>query len=226
VCALVQRNNRLDPLIVGILMAFILHSLGLVVMGRPNIGLLQRATIFNAVQNLLTVPPLVTRIVTLSIIVGVFALALTVLLSTRYGLWLKAFGNNQNLVALLGKNPERLRIIGLALGNCLAALSGCLTAQASGYADINMGIGQALIGIAMILLGKELLRHMAKTDIAHDGLGIGCVFLGCIVYFLLTNELIRFGLNPVYLKMAIGIFLIGFLLFTGRRDAASRGFSS
>ncbi len=225
VCALVQRNNRVDPLIAGILMAFILHSLGLVIMERPNIGLLQSSTIFNVMQHLFNGPPLLMRVISLAAMIIVFALAVILLLRTRFGLWLKAFGNNQNLVALLGKNPETLRMVGLALGNGFAALSGCLTAQASGYADINMGFGQALIGIAIILLGKELQRLMAKADVSHDALGIVCVFLGTMVYFLLTNELIRWGLNPVYLKMAVGIFLIAFLLLTGRRVASLQGFS-
>lgn len=225
ICAKVQEKNRLDPLIAGILMAFILHSLSLVIMQRPNIGLLHITTLFNFSQNLISASPLLVRVLTLVAIMLILSVALTACLSTRFGLWLKAFGNNQNLVALLGKNPERLRMIGLALGNGLAAMSGCLTAQASGYADVNMGFGQALIGIAMILIGKEMLRLISKTDTAHDGLGIFCTLLGCATYFLLTNELIRYGLNPVYLKMAIGIFLIGFLLFTSRREASARGFS-
>ena len=226
ICALVQQKNRLDPLIAGILMAFILHSLGLLVMERPNIGLLQSATIFNFLNNVIVAPPLFIRVASLAALMILLAIGLSLMLSTRFGLWLKAFGNNQNLVALLGKNPETLRVIGLAVGNSLAAFSGCLTAQASGYADINMGFGQALIGIAMILLGREFLHLLTKTDVVHDALRIACVFLGTVVYFLLTNELIRFGLNPVYLKMAIGIFLIAFLLFAGQREASLRGFLS
>lgn len=226
VCAIAERKNRVDPLIVGILMAFMLHSLSLVVMARPNIGLLQSSSVFNVMNELFTMPPLFARVLSLLLITGVIAALLGILLSTRIGLWLKAFGNNQNLVAMLGKNPENLRIIGLALGNGLAAFSGCLTAQASGYADINMGFGQALVGIAMILLGKEVLRLFSRSDCTPDAVALLCVLLGIILYFFLMNELIRFGLDPVYLKMAIGIFLMSFLLLSSKREAHVRELSS
>ncbi len=220
--AYVQRSNRLDPLIVGILMTFILHSLSLAIMERPNIGLLHNDTIFSLMKKFASAQPLVVRVLALTMIVSVLSLMLGVFLSSRHGLWLKSFGNNQILVALLGKNPERLRIAGLAIGNALAALSGCLTAQASGYADINMGFGQALIGIAVILLGKELVNFLSRSGRDNDAINIFSVFIGTLIYFGVTNELVRLGLNPVYLKMAIGGFLICFMLMTAKNDKVAR----
>ncbi len=216
IAAIAQYKSRIDPLITGILMAFILHSLSLVVMARPNIGLLQTTTIFTVIDGVM-MSPLFVRVAMLVAIMMSLVVLLSVILSSRYGLWLKAFGNNANLVALLGKSPERLRVVGLAIGNALAALSGCLTAQASGYTDINMGFGQALIGISIILLSKELVRLLSSADMVSDAVSLGAVMLSCIIYFVLTNELIRWGLNPVYLKMAIGVSLIAFLLFTSRQ---------
>jgi putative ABC transport system permease protein len=207
--ALIQRHNRIDPLIAGILMAFILNSVGLIIMQRPNIGLLG---IIRSNE----------RYLILALIIPVLALALTWLLNSRYGLWLKAFGNNQELVAMLGKDPENLRMVGLALSNGMAALSGCLTAMASGYADINMGFGQALIGIAMILIGRQLVHIFKRHDIVQDIIAILFTFLGVILYFVITNEVIRYGLSPVYLKMAIGALLILFLLMSSDRAAHSR----
>lgn len=226
IVSMIQKKNRIDPLIAGILMAFVLHSLSLVVMQRPNIGLLKSVSIFSVSADFFQLSPSSSRLLVLVTLLGIIAVALGIYLSSSRGLWLKAFGNNQDLVALLGQNPEMLRLRGLALGNGLAALSGCLTAQASGYADINMGFGQALIGIAMILLGKELLRFFSKRDVFHDGVVIVSVFSGATLYFFLTNELIRLGLNPVYLKMAIGVFLIAFLLISSQRSAQASGRSS
>lgn len=204
--ALIQAHNRIDPLIAGILMAFILNSVSLVIMQRPNIGLLG-----------LSSPQERTLILALSI--PILALVLSVFLMSKIGLWLKAFGNNQQLVAMLGRDPEKLRIMGLSLSNGLAALSGCFTALASGYADINMGFGQALIGIAMILIGRQLLHIFKRHDLVQDIAAISFTFLGVILYFVLTNEVIRYGLSPVYLKMAIGAFLILFLLLASDRAA-------
>lgn len=206
VTALIQARNRIDPLIAGILMAFILNSVSLVIMQRPNIGLLG-----------LSSPE--QRALILAIIIPLLAFGLSLFLMSKIGLWLKAFGNNQQLVAMLGQNPESLRIMGLSLSNGLAALSGCFTALASGYADINMGFGQALIGIAMILIGRQLLHIFKRHDLVQDVAAIAFTFLGVILYFVLTNEVIRYGLSPVYLKMAIGAFLILFLLLASDRAA-------
>lgn len=219
VCALVQYNNRIDPLIAGILMAFILHSLSLIIMQRPNIGLLATTNIFNYAENLLKLPTSINRLIILIIIGSILYISLSLFLVSFLGLWLKAFGNSQTLVAMLGQNPERLRLTGLALGNGLAALSGCLIAQAAGYADINMGFGQALIGIAMVLIGRELLHFFSRSQgqQKNDYLSLFFSFVGIFIYFFLTNELIRYGLSPIYLKMAIGILLIVFLSMASRR---------
>jgi putative ABC transport system permease protein len=204
ITALIQRNNRIDPLIAGILMAFILNSLSLVIMQRPNIGLLGLTSVS-------------MRGMILALIIPILAFGLSIFLMSKTGLWLKAFGNNQQLVAMLGQNPERLRMVGLSISNGLAALSGSLSALASGYADINMGFGQALIGIAMILIGRQLLNIFKRHDLVQDIAAISFTFLGVILYFVLTNEVIRYGLSPVYLKMAIGAFLILFLLLASDR---------
>lgn len=207
--ALIQRHNRIDPLIAGILMAFILNSVGLIIMQRPNIGLLGLASASE-------------RSIVLAVMAPILVIALGLLLRSQLGLWLKAFGNNQDLVAMLGRNPESFRMAGLSLSNALAALSGCLTALASGYADINMGFGQALTGIAMILVGRQLLIIFKRHELAPDLVALAFTFVGVCFYFVLTNEVIRYGLSPVYLKMAIGGLLILFLLLASDRAALTR----
>lgn len=209
VVALVQRKNRIDPLIAGILMAFILNSLSLVIMQRPNIGLLGLSSAHE-------------RGIMLALLIPVLSIGLSVFLMARIGLWLKAFGNNPDLVAMLGRDPECLRMMGLSLSNGLAALSGTLIAQASGYADINMGFGQALIGIAMILVGRQLLHIFKRRDLIKDATALLFTFIGVVMYFVLTNEVIRYGLSPVYLKMAIGALLIVFLLLASDRAVHGR----
>jgi putative ABC transport system permease protein len=217
--ALVQRKNRIDPLIAGILMAFILNSLSLVVMERPNIGLLRANTIFEEFYGLCDLSAPFIRFVVLFIICVVITALLALLLRTKIGLWLKAFGNNAELVAMLGQNPEHYRMLGLMISNALAALCGCLTAQASGYADVNMGLGQALIGIAMILIGRQLMVLFGLRRLMSELFKLAFTWLGVILYFILTNELIRYGLSPVYLKMAIGGLLIIFLYFASEPAA-------
>jgi len=221
--ALIQRRNRIDPLIAGILMAFILNSLSLVVMQRPNIGLLTHSMLFEWAAGFSKISIITARFLCLVILALLISTALVFLLRSKMGLWLKAFGNNESLVALLGKNPERLRMMGLSLSNALAAFTGCLTAEASGYADINMGLGQALIGIAMILVGRQLYLLFKHRDVMSDLFAILCILFGVIIYFVLTNEVIRYGLSPVYLKMAIGGLLIIFLWVASDPAISRRG---
>jgi len=209
ITSLIQRHNQIDPLIAGILMAFILNSVSLIIMKRPNIGLLGISSVEE-------------RWLILVIAIPSLIIFLSVFLASRAGLWLKAFGNNQNLVAMLGKNPETMRTVGLSMANGMAAFSGALTALASGYADINMGFGQALIGIAMILIGRQLIYIFKHRDIIRDIIALLFTFLGVVFYFILTNEVIRFGLSPVYLKMAIGALLILFLLLASDKAAHSQ----
>lgn len=201
--ALVQRKNRIDPLIAGILMAFVLHSLSLIIMQRPNIGLNGSASILGATLS--------SHLIILGIITLALSFGLAFFLSSLFGLKLKAFGNNQILLAMHGINPEYFRIFALAVSNGLVAFSGALVAQANGYADINMGFGQALIAIAMILVGRQLLSLLKEADSLSDFNSILFTFIGVFLYFILTNEVIRLGLSPMYLKMAIGGLLIIFL---------------
>ena len=189
--ALIQHHKKIDPLLAGILATFILISINLIIMGRPNISLLSQTS--NQI------------IITLYSIN--FCALVSLLLLSRHGLLLRAFGDNENLLQRLGKSVEMHRIFGFALTNCLAALSGCLTAQTVGYADIGMGFGVTLTALGAVILGKQLLSKY-KIKIAGEFL---ISLTGVLFYFFAINSLLRLDLNPIYLKMVLGIILIIFL---------------
>lgn len=204
---LIQRKNRIDPLIAGILMSFILSSLSLIIMQRPNIGLIALIRPKSSLMSFMELGILVLAMMALS----------AILLTSKLGLWLKAFGNNQGLVATLGQNPEKFRLLGLSLGNALAACSGCFTALVSGYADLNMGFGQALTGIAMVLIGRQMVIWLKQKSV-NDFINIVFLGFGVMTYFVIVNEIIRFGLSPVYLKMAVGGLIIAFLFLASGKQ--------
>lgn len=205
--ALIQRGGRVDPLLAGVLATFILTSVNLSIMGRPNINLLNQKTLVSAA---FASSQLLGWIV-IAAYSSLCCLIVYLLLKTRFGLLLRAFGSNPQLFKRLGRNVEWYRIAGFALTNALSAIAGCLTAQTIGYADVGMGLGMTLTGIGAIILGQQIVNRFTHgKHLRIGGEFIACL-LGVILYFFSLNALLRLDVDPIYLKMILGLLLIVFL---------------
>ena len=204
---LMQRVARINSLIAGILAVFMLYSINFAVMGRINIGLFDTNHLALQSNNHFIVWG---TLIVVSICAGG---GLILLLRSRLGLLLRAFGSNPFLLEKLGHQSIYYLGLGLAVSNLLAALSGLLTAQANGYADINMGEGVALIGIGSVVMGCQLIKSLLTRRQYHFNvaLDIGCCFVGVFLYFLILNILVKSGINLIYLKLALGMLLVFFL---------------
>lgn len=205
--ATIQRGGRVDALLAGVLATFILSSVNLALMGKPNINLLTAHTL---VSSAFANSEILGWALMLAI-VSFISLFTVLLLKSRLGLTLRALGDNPRLLKRLGKNVEFYRLCGFALTNTLAAASGCLTAQTVGYADIGMGFGMTLTGIGAIILGQQILSRLHKGVYFRIGTEFCACLLGVMVYFFSLNALLRLDVNPMYLKMILGIVLILFL---------------
>ncbi len=205
--ATIQRGGRVDSLLAGVLATFILSSINLVIMGKPNINLLSQTTLLSSAfaQNEL-LGWLETASYTLLLCSIVY-----VVMRSHLGLSLRAFGDNPAQLKRLGKNIESYRLAGFALTNTLAAASGCLTAQTIGYADIGMGVGMTLTGIGAIILGHQIYIRIYKNRSYRIGSEFAACLLGVLIYFCSLNILLRLDFNPIYLKMILGFLLIIFL---------------
>lgn len=205
--ALIQRGGRVDPLLAGVLATFILSSINLVIMGKPNINLLSQITLFsNAFEKSDLLGWLFVTFYSF-----VFCGIAFLIIKTRLGLTMRAFGDNPHLLKRLGKNIELYRMSGFALTNVLAAAAGCLTSQTIGYADIGMGFGMTLTGIGAIILGQQIIHRTSKQNYLRVGMEFLACLLGVLLYFFSLNTLLRLDVNPIYLKMILGIVLIIFL---------------
>lgn len=202
--ATIQRRGRIDPLLAGVLATFILSGFNLVLMGKPNIGLLDQTTL---VSPAFAINDYLGWALT-SLYAFLFCALAYFILSTRFGLTLRAFGDNPNLLKRLGKNIEAYRIAGFALTNGLAAASGCLTAQTVGYADIGMGFGMTLTGIGAIIIGQQLLKRIYQNTLFRFGKELIACLIGVFSYFLAMNILLKLNVDPIYLKMILGVLLI------------------
>src|SRR3989337_4073270 len=141
--SIMQRGQKIDSLLAGVLATFILLSGNLLIMGRPNISLLSQVTLVSrAFQN-----SQLLGWILVTLLSGVFCLIICAILFTKLGLILRALGDNPNLLARRGKPIELYRLLGFAMTNGLAAVSGCLTAQTIGYADIGMSYGMTLTAL-------------------------------------------------------------------------------
>lgn len=203
-----QTFAKIDSLIASIIAIFMLYSVNFAVMGVPNINLLTAQTLINALNSTNTTVLWIYICVIMLVIIIFFSQ----LLRSRLGLHLRAYGSNPKLLTYLGQKRSFYLLIGLVLSNGLASLSGMLTAQVNGYTDVSMGIGTALTAIGSLIVGLKCVGRLenaqGRYNVFQDILG---AFLGVFVYFVLLNGLLYVGINPVYLKLVLGCFLILFL---------------
>lgn len=196
-------NTRLkiNSLLAGILMMTILYSVNLRIMGRANIQLLYKSTVFTFMENM-DVVRFVPVILFFFLITAVVKILVDLFLHTEYGMALRATGDNEDMIRSLGVNTDNATVFGLGLSNGLVALSGALVAQDQGFADVGMGIGMIVAGLASIIIGEALIRP--KTVFR---LTLAAVF-GSVLYRFIISLGLRLGLAPTDLKMATGFMVI------------------
>ena len=192
---------RINALLAGILVMTILYSLNLRIMGRANIPLLMVDTLFTPIERTGVYTPWL-MIVCFFIVILVVKILLDLFFHTSYGLSMRATGDNEHMVRSLGVNTDSATIVGLGLSNSLVALSGALICQEQGFADIGMGIGMIILGLASIIIGETLLRPTTVVRLTFAAV------VGSVVYRAAIALGLRMGLAPTDLKLATGIMVI------------------
>jgi putative tryptophan/tyrosine transport system permease protein len=197
--------GKINALLSGILMMIALYSINLRIMGKSNVPLLNQDTSFTAVESFWSklgidaglnnmfsavglggFQPSTWGILFFMIIVTFLIKFLTdMFLRTEVGLALRATGDNQRMIRSLSANTNILIILGLGISNAMVALSGALIAQYSGFADVGMGIGMIIIGLASVIIGEALFgtKTIVRTTLAVIG--------GAIVYRIVVSLALR-----------------------------------
>lgn len=216
---------RIQELLAGILVMTALYSVNLRVMGKSNVPLINVENISSPAAGLLTrsnggadsinvlgwpVPvPDAAMLITVLIITVSVAMLIYRFLLTHLGTAMRATGENPQMVRAQGVNNKAMLVFGLVCANALVGMSGALLAQYQGFADVQMGIGMIVWGLASIIIGEALVARCTP------GLALCGAIMGTILFRLLVAIALRWGLNPNDLKLVTAVFVFAALVLPG-----------
>ena len=203
VTGLIHVKLKVKDLLAGILVMTALYSVNLRVMGKSNIPLFEEDNIFNTEYSMM---------ITIVVLILISKFLLDYLLKTKFGFALKALGDNENLIVSLGLNEEKYKIYGLMIANSFVAFSGAVLAQYQGFADVGMGTGIIVIGLASIIIGDTLFgkrRRLAGTTI---------VIIGSILYRGVIAVTLSMGMDASDLKLITSVIVIVILWIQKQKD--------
>lgn len=185
---LLYTKGKIPVLLAGILTMTGVYSINLRILGKANVGLLNKATLLNE-HFLEKLPANFPTIVVGLIFAIVIIFLLALFLNTDLGQSFIATGDNEKMARSLGINTDNMKILGLMLSNGLIGLAGGLLAQNGGYADVNMGIGTMVIGLAAIIIGEVVYGNLSLTA------RLIAVVIGSIIYRLILLLVLQLGFS-------------------------------
>lgn len=197
---------EIPAILAGILTQIGLWSVNLRIMGKSNTPLLNSETIFSGITEATGLPQsTVTALVGLVVAAVVVAL-LYWFFGTEIGSALRATGDNEDMVRALGISTGKTKMIALTLSNALVGLSGGLIAESQKYADIGMGTGAIVIGLAAIVIG-EVLGRLLPGKLSWFGARLIAAVVGSVVYFLIRAVVLQLGLDANDMKLFSAILV-------------------
>jgi len=219
---LIHTRFGINRLLSGILVMTALYSINLHIMGRSNVPLVEQRSLATMAEHAVTrvlgaasdVRVLGWEVTVRDLATLGFALAaaaavgavLYAFFKTDLGAAMQAAGDNAQMIRALGVNVENMIVLGLAISNGLVALSGALLAQYQGFADVQMGIGMIVWGLASVIIGEALI------GVRQLGLVITGAIMGSVLFRLLVAIALRAGLDPNDLKLVTAVFVFAALV--------------
>lgn len=209
---------RIMQLLASILVMIALYSVNLRVMGKPNVALINDATVFSPVE-FGGLPDYWLKPLVLLVVVIAAKVLIDLFFASEVGLAMRATGSNPRMARAQGISADRLTVWGLALSNALVALAGALFVQSQGGADISMGIGTIVIGLAAVIIGETILpaRSLIVTTLACI---LGAVLYRFFIALALNSDFI--GLKAQDLNLVTAVLVgLALLVPTYKRKLAS-----
>lgn len=205
ITGLLHTKGKIDGLLAGILTMIALYSINLRIMGKANLPLLGETTVLSFLRENQLLGTWTS--IGLMFVGCLVAVAVIVwFLRTDVGLAMRATGDNEEMIRSLGVNTDNQKILGLALSNGLVGISGAVIAQFQGFADIGMGIGVILIGLASVIVGQAIFGQKFIWIAA-----IAVVF-GSVAYRLVIQLALEAGLEVNDMKLISAVLVVIALL--------------
>lgn len=201
ITGMLHTKGKINGLLAGILTMIALYSINLRIMGRANLPLLREDTLITPLREGGYLGGIVA-ILAFAAVALALKFALDWFLHTDLGLSMQATGDNEEMIRSFGVSTDRMKILGLSLSNGLVALCGALVAQYQGFADIGMGIGLILVGLASVIIGQAVFggRLIMIATLA--------VVLGSVLYRIVIQFALMAGLDPNDMKLISAVLVV------------------
>ena len=208
VTGLLHTFMGIPAILAGILTQLALWSVNLKIMGKSNQALnVDKYNLLVSLRYIKGVPIFKNTIVIVAIMIVVLIAILYWFFGTELGCSIRATGCNSNMARAQGINTNFNKVLGLMISNGLVALSSALLAQYQGFADINMGRGAIVIGLAAVIIGEAIFGRIFR-NFALTLLSVG---FGAVIYYLVLQVVIWLGVDTDLLKMFSAIVVAIFL---------------
>lgn len=200
----------IPAILAGILTQLSLYSVNLKIMGKANQAInVDKYDLLVSLRYIKNVPFFQNTILIVAIIILVLIAALYWFFGTELGSSMRATGCNPNMSRAQGINTNRNKVLALMLANGLVAFSSALLAQYQGFADVNMGRGAIVIGLAAVIIGEAIFGRIFR----NFALKLLSVAIGSILYYLVLQTVIWMGIDTDLLKLLSAIVVALFLAF-------------
>ena len=206
----IHTKLKIPALLAGILTMIALYSVNLHIMGKANISLLRMDTVYSAIHSVGISNAMALTIigVAVTMVVGLF---LFWFFGTELGTSIRATGVNPQMIRAQGVNTDSMIVLGLLLSNGFVAVSGALIAQSQGFADIGMGVGTIVIGLASVIIGEVLFTSSSIVRKLFGNssfvLSLVAVVFGSIIYRIVIATVLYLGMPPNDLKLFTAILV-------------------
>ena len=200
---------EIPAILAGILTQISLWSVNLRIMGgKSNLPLLKTTTLISGVSDTFNITQAQASILAGLMLAVLIIAVLYWFFGTELGSALRATGNNEDMIRALGVNTNKMKLFGLMLSNALVSFSGALVCQHQKYADINMGRGAIVIGLAAIVIGEVLMGRLINFACK-----LSSVVVGSVVYFLIRAIVLQIGLQTNDMNLFTAVFVAAALSF-------------
>lgn len=208
VTGVLHTKFKMPSLLAGILSMTGLYSINLRIMGKANIPLTQSVTLLTKLKDMLGLTRDRDGAIYLGLIVVVILIVLLVwFFNTEFGFSVVATGNNDKMIRANGVDSDKTIIAGLMLSNALIALSGSLVAQYNGYADVTMGIGAIVVGLASVIIGEVLFKDK-YFSVCLIGVVVGSIIYRLIVTFVVNTNFISANDMKLFTAIVVAVAII------------------